>query len=127
MSQSWDDGHETNNLAESRPLILPDKFSGEEDLSEWVVHFDNVSMINGWGNNEKIRWLNVRVIGEARAMLTRLTRQKPSITYQQAIEALRQRFGQRELHKRLLESRRKRADENWADLGDALLLLVDKA
>ena len=31
------------------------------------------------------------------------------------------------MRKRLLESRRKQADENWADLGDALLLLVDKA
>ena len=29
--------------------------------------------------------------------------------------------------KRLLESRRRHAEENWADLGDALLLLVDKA
>ena len=73
MSQSRDFSQEINGLAESRPLILPDKFSGEEDLSEWIVHFDNVSMINGWGDNEKIKWLNVRVIGKALAMLTRLT------------------------------------------------------
>jgi len=31
------------------------------------------------------------------------------------------------LYKRLLESRRRHADESWAGLEDALLLLIDKA
>ena len=97
MSQSLDSSHKINGLAESCPLALihPDQFSGEEDLSECVVNFDNVSVINGWGNNEKIELLKVRMIGKARAVLMRLTEQKPLMMYQQAIEALQQRFDPR--------------------------------
>ena len=78
-------------MAESRPLVLTNKFSGEEDLSEWIVHFNNVSVINGWADNDKINWSIIRVTGKARAMLTRLLLKEP-LTFQQAIDALRQRF-----------------------------------
>jgi len=126
MLQSRDFTHKVNLLAESRPLVLPDHFSEEENLSEWIVHFNNVSVINGWADNDKINWLIIRVTGKARAMLTRLLLKEP-VTFQQAINALRQRFDppcKRQLHKRILERRMK---QSWADFGDMLLALVDKA
>ena len=77
MSQSRDFTHEVNLLAESRPLVLPDKFSGDEDLSEWIIHFNNVSVINGWADNDKIHWLIIHVTGKAHAILTRLLLKEP--------------------------------------------------
>ena len=38
---------------QTRPLILPDKFSGVEDFSEWTAHFNSVSVINGWSDDDK--------------------------------------------------------------------------
>jgi len=44
-----------------RPLILPEKFSGEEDFSEWSTYFNSVSIVNGWSDDNKYKWLNVHV------------------------------------------------------------------
>ena len=50
MLQTRNPNHEVNRLTELRPLILPDKFKGEEDLQEWMEHFDSVSVINEWSD-----------------------------------------------------------------------------
>ena len=61
-----------NRLNMAHPLIFLDKFSGEEDFSEWIAHFNSVSMANGWSNDDKYKWLNVHVTGKARVTLFRL-------------------------------------------------------
>ena len=30
----------------SRPLVLPDSFSGEGNWSQWIYHFENVAEVN---------------------------------------------------------------------------------
>lgn len=117
-------------LCEARPVIFPDKFSGEEDFSEWTAHFNSVSLVNCWNDDEKYRWLNVHVTGKARVTLSRLQERLTQPTYLQAIEALRLRFDppvRKELFKVELQGRSKAADESWGDYGDAVDLLVRKA
>ena len=76
----------------ARPLIFPNKFSGEEDFSEWIAHFNSVSMVNGWSDDDRYKWLNVHVTGKARVTLVILQQHVTQPSYVQAIEALRLRF-----------------------------------
>ena len=121
---------ETNPASQrSRPLVLPEVFSGEGDFDEWISHFENVSAVNGWTDNENLLWVRVRLTGKAHVAYTRLphvTRQ----TYAADKGALRERFepdSKRELYKVQFESRRKKSEESWADFSDDLMVLVNKA
>ena len=53
-----------------RLLILPDK-SGVEDIGEWTAHFNSVSAI-GWSDDDKYKWLNAHVTGNARMTIARI-------------------------------------------------------
>ena len=33
----------------TKPVVLPELFTGEEDFVEWLNHFENVAAINSWG------------------------------------------------------------------------------
>jgi len=55
-----------------RSLILPDKFSGEEDFSEWGENFNSVSIVNGWNDDDKYKWLNVHIARKTRVILTKV-------------------------------------------------------
>ena len=85
-------GMDINRHNMVRPLIFPDRFSDEEDFSEWIAHFNSVSVVNGWSDDEKYMWLNVHVTGKARVFLTRLQRHVVQPTYLQAIDWLQLRF-----------------------------------
>ena len=52
------------------PLILPDIFSGDSDVNEWIGHFESVAVVNSWDDKSKLQWLRIRVAGKA---LTRLS------------------------------------------------------
>ena len=111
----------TTGLNGARPLILPDKFTGDGDFGEWITHFDNVSVINGWNDVEKYNWLNLHVTGKARVTLTRLQQKPEKPTYEQVIDKLRMRFeppAKRQLYKTRLTSRVKHDEESWDDYGD---------
>ena len=42
-----------------RPLVLPDRFSGKEEWSQWISHFDNVAAVNTWNEAQNLLWLKV--------------------------------------------------------------------
>ena len=46
-----------------RPLVLPDTFCGssESNWTDWKCHFDNVASINAWSEEDKLKWLKVRL------------------------------------------------------------------
>ena len=46
----------------SCPLLISDQFDGETNFDEWMSHFENVAELNGWTDEEKLRWLKVRLI-----------------------------------------------------------------
>ena len=59
-------GDEANPTTQrSRPLVLPEVFSGEGDFDEWISHFESVSAVNGWTDNENLLWIRVKLTGKA--------------------------------------------------------------
>ena len=49
----------------SRPLVLPDTYSGEGNWCQWIYHFQNVAEGNEWDGAKKVLWLKVRFTGRA--------------------------------------------------------------
>ena len=50
---------------------MPETFSGQEqDWSEWIDHFENVAVVNGWDTDAvKLKWLKVRIMSEERHLV----------------------------------------------------------
>ena len=81
-----------------RPSILPEVFSGDRDLCEWIQHFESVATINAWDDIKKLQWLHVSVTGKVCVELVR----SKSASYKQAKEFLFEHFklpSKRELYK----------------------------
>ena len=38
----------------NRPLVLPDTYSGDDEWSEWIVHFENIATVNKWDDEAKV-------------------------------------------------------------------------
>ena len=119
----------TGPASGARPLVLPEVFDGSSSWSDWRFHFENVATVNGWDDTQKLRWLRVRMTGRAQKALLRL----PGATadsYDATRDALRARFEPESRHTRYqaeFQLRRKKAAEGWADFGDDLRNLADKA
>ena len=56
-----------------RPLVLPEIFDGDESFTEWICHFESVSDVNGWSDEDKLLWIRVRLTGKAHVAYTRLS------------------------------------------------------
>ena len=50
---------------ESRPVIVPECFSGEECYEDWIDQFESIAEINHWNDEQKLMWLKVRLTGRA--------------------------------------------------------------
>ena len=57
----------------TRPLVLPDAFTGDTSWSDWVNHFEAAARVNGWDDVIKLNWLPVRLMGKAQTAWKRLT------------------------------------------------------
>ena len=110
------------------PVLLPEKFDGNQSFDDWVSHFECISKINGWNDDEKALWLKVHMTGKAYVAYNRFSHEtQDSFTLMRA--ALRDRFEppcKKELYKIEWYNRTKRV-EDWADFGDDVCALVDKA
>ena len=114
-----------------KPLLLPEIYSGESQCwSDWIEHFESVAALNKWATeDEKLKWLKVRLAGKARTALQKLPRNVRE-EYGECLKALKQRFepdSKKELYVAELHTRTRRKDEDWATFGDALKVLADKA
>ena len=49
----------------AKPVVLPDTFTGEASWDEWFCHFENVSDVNGWDDDQKLKFLKVRLMERA--------------------------------------------------------------
>lgn len=111
-----------------RPIVLPETFDGNKSWDEWAFHFESVAAVNGWNDEEKLKWLRVRVTGRAQKafhLLPEVTRG----TYAATKAALKARFDPESRHTRYqaeFQARRKKSSEGWADFADDLKTLVDK-
>ena len=114
-----------------KPLVLPEIYSGESQCwSDWIEHFESVAALNKWATeDEKLKWLKVRLAGKARTAFQKLPRNVRE-EYGECLKALKQRFepdSKKELYVAELHTRTRRKDEDWATFGDALKVLADKA
>ena len=55
------------------PLVLPEIFDGDGSFTDWICHFESVSAVNGWSDQDKLLWIRVRLTGKAHMECTRLS------------------------------------------------------
>ena len=39
---------------ESKPVIIPEPFSGEDSWEDWIDQFDSIAEINHWKDEQKL-------------------------------------------------------------------------
>ena len=94
-----------------------------------MFHFDNVADVNEWDDAKKLKFLRVRLTGRALRTLHHL----PPATrddYEATKAALKARFDPESRYTRYeaeFQARRKKPGEGWADFGEDLKSLADKA
>ena len=112
--------------ANTKPVVLPDSFTGEAGWDEWITHFENVADVNGWSAAQKLKWIKVCLTGRAQKAFQRLPEASRS-DYKEAKKALKARFepeSKKTRYQAEFQTRRKKKFENWADF---VRLLADKA
>ena len=113
----------------SRPVIIPDAYSGDGSWEEWIDHFESSALVNGWDDPTKLLWLRARLTKRAQTAWKRLS-EEARATYEGAKEALCNRFepeSKRELYSAQFQAKKRRPDEPWADFADNLRVLADRA
>ena len=113
----------------TRPVVLPETYCGTANWDEWESQFENVAAVNGWSEEDKLKWLKVRLSGRAQTAFRRLPAASRA-NFSEALKALRLRFeppSRKTRYQAELQHRRKKKDENWADLADDLRMIAEKA
>ena len=115
--------------AVTKPVVLPEPFNGETSWEDWKLHFEDVAAVNEWTDNQKLKWLRVRLTGRAQKAFHHLPEESQA-TYRGATTALQERFEPKSRKARYhaeFEARRKKRSEGWADFAEDLQSLADKA
>ena len=121
--------HARESAAVTRPVVLPEMFSGEGSWTDWIDHFNNVAALNRWDDDAKQLWLRVRLTGRAQAAYKRLSTEVRA-SFTQTMESLKRRFepeSKRELYTAQFSTRQKKSNEGWADYADSLTALAEQA
>ena len=119
----------TGGLSRAQPLVLLETFDGDGNFTNWMCHFESVSAVNRWSDDNKILWLWVKLMKKAHMVYSWLSHQNQQ-SYATTKESLSQRFeppSKQQLYKVEFESRQRRGKESWADFGNDLMLLASKA
>ena len=112
-----------------KPVVLPDAYTGEGSWDEWLEHFENVAAVNKWTPEQKLLWLKVRLTGRAQRAFKQLP-EEAQAAYPEAVKALHVRFepeSKRVLYVAEFHTRTKKKSEGWADFGEDLRVLADRA
>ena len=113
----------------TRPVVLPDSFSGETSWDQWIYHIDCVAEVNEWTDAQKVKWLKVRLTGRAQKAFQRLSEEARG-DFNQAKKFLRERFepeSKKSRYEAEFQTRRRKKTEAWADFAEDLRTLTDKA
>ena len=113
----------------SRPVVIPETFSGEESWYDWLDHFESVAEVNKWDNVAKLPWLRARMTGQAQIAYKQLS-EGAQANYAACVKGLRERFEldcKKKLYLAKFETRCKRKTENWAAFAENLKTLINKA
>ena len=112
-----------------KPVVLPDAYAGDGNWDEWLDHFGNVAAVNKWTPEQKLLWLKVRLTGRAQRAFKQLSEAAQG-DYEEAVKVLRERFepeSKRALYVAEFHTRAKSKSEGWADFGEELRVLADRA
>ena len=113
----------------NKPVVLPDTYSGEKDWDQWKYHFENFAAVNGWDDDNKLKWLKVRLIGRAKTAFQRLPNETKA-SFADSMTALKKRFdppGRQARYQSEFHTRKKKATESWAEYAEDLETLAEKA
>ena len=113
----------------TKPLIVPEPFSGEGNWEDWIDHFESVAAVNKWEDADKLLWLRVRMTGRAQKAYKNLPEAAKG-AYKECKEALQARFepaSKKDLYLTEFYARKKRKTEDWASLAEDIKTLADRA
>ena len=124
--------HQTNFILSVAPTgrtkQKPEKFDGSSDWSDYLNHFEMVSLWNGWSEEEKAVQLSMSLTGAARqAWSDSFCDGRIPLTYGSLVSALTQRFkpeGQEEAFKAEFCHRMRRKDESSLEFAHNLRKLA---
>ena len=80
-----------NEKNTSRPVVLPDEYTGDEDWLDWLTHFELCAKINDWDDKSKTAFLAVRLKRSAQQVYRDLP-EATTKSYDDLKEALTKRF-----------------------------------
>ena len=116
-----------SDLLRSRPTPMkPGKFDGTGSLESFLVQFEVCARHNKWTGADRVDYLRCSLEKAATQLLWDFGAQ-PSVTYEELVERLRQRYGtegQAETFRAQLYYRRQRPEENLSDLLHEIRRLV---
>ncbi len=113
----------------TKPVVLPEPFSGATSWDDWSTHFGNVAAVNKWTSEEKLLWLQVRLTGRAQKAFQRLPVDNRA-TCALAIKAMKERFepeSRKTRYQAEFQARQRKPTEGWADFAEDLQTLAEKA
>ena len=112
----------------AKPVVLPDTFTGEASWDEWFCHFENVSDVNGWDDDQKLKFLKVRLMERAQKAFQHLN-DDVRANYDETKRALMAHFepeSKKTRYQSKFQCQRKWKMENWADYAEDLRAVADR-
>ena len=76
---------------ESKPVIIPEPFSGEDSWEDWIAQFDSIAEISHWKDKQKLMRLKVRLAGRALMAFKKFPVTTRS-SFERVMKALQDRF-----------------------------------
>lgn len=120
---------EQQSLNPPRMKVNPRPYGGMASWREYKSHFERVSRINRWSDEEKLDFLWVNLTGSALTYVESLAPER-TVSYRDLCEALDERFGDSQLaevFKSELRSRRRGDGESLPALAQDINRLVQRA
>ena len=84
----------------SKPIILPETFSGDGNWEQWILDFRDCAVVNEWDDSQLLKFLRVCLTGRAQAVFHRLP-DSAKDSFDNAVRSLEAHFepeGNRELY-----------------------------
>ena len=118
----WDEGRQRpRSRGGDRLRMTPDRFVGRGPILDYLSHFEACAGVNGWSEEEALRYLAASMRGPAVKVLVQQTGRR--LTYAELVNRLKQRFGpagKSEVFLAELRTRRRRPKESLQELGQSI-------
>ncbi|OUC41112.1 hypothetical protein D917_03617 [Trichinella nativa] len=109
-------------------MAIPEQYDSSSNWDEWLEHFEDAAVVNGWNEAEKLKWLPLSLSQKARSTFRQLPPYIRS-SYRSCVTSLKERLDpprNAAVYRAELENRKRRAQESWSDIGRDIRHLVEK-